>query len=246
MQGVVDQRARRERAHAAGVRARVAIEHALVILRRPERHRRKPSVSTKNDTSGPLRHSSSTTRAPAARNGRAAHHVADAPLQLRRGLGAPPLPCRQPGRRPSPRAASRASPSRRVERVGLRRPRRQIARSGRRWRAMNSFAQALLVSSRAAAAWGPTIGRPAPRKRRRRRPTGEARPDHGQIDVFERAQREQRRPGSARSSGRFGRDLRCRRCPARRGPVRRRRQRAAPGQGVLARAAAKNEEFTAG
>ena len=77
----VDQRARRERAHAAGVRPAIVVEDPLVILRRCRSARaRAPSQTTKNDTSGPVRHSSITSRSPAAPNRRSRHRCDDGRL----------------------------------------------------------------------------------------------------------------------------------------------------------------------
>ena len=53
---------RRIRAHAAGVGAGVAVADALEVLGGQQRHRRRPSVTTNSDTSGPARYSSITTR----------------------------------------------------------------------------------------------------------------------------------------------------------------------------------------
>ena len=57
-------RHRRVRAHAAGVRAGVAVDDALEVLRRRERHRvAVRRTSTSSESSGPLSPSSITTRA---------------------------------------------------------------------------------------------------------------------------------------------------------------------------------------
>ena len=159
----LDQRARRKGAHAAGVRARVAIVRALVILRRAKRHRRK-AVGQHEE-----RHFRAAqtlfqhdARAGLTETG-AAHHVADGRFGLGGGVGqhhalagrqAVGLHDERPSQRPA-RATSSACPSSSaITNLAV----------GTPWRAMNAFAQALLVSSRAAASEGPTIGRPAASK----------------------------------------------------------------------------------
>ena len=88
----VDQRARRERAHPAGVRSLVVVEDALVVLRRRQRHRAAAVADREERDFGPVRHSSSTT--PRA-------GVAELTL-LHRGAQSP--------RPPSPRSAATTTP----------------------------------------------------------------------------------------------------------------------------------------
>jgi len=59
----------RVRAHAAGVRAFVAVAKALVVLRRGERQHVAPSTSAMKLASSPSRNSSTTMVLPAHRSG---------------------------------------------------------------------------------------------------------------------------------------------------------------------------------
>ena len=84
----VDERARRKRAHAAGVRARGRRRRcACDPAPMPIGTARAPSQTTKNDTSGPVRHSSMTSRSPAAPNRRSRHRRGDGRLGGRAILG---------------------------------------------------------------------------------------------------------------------------------------------------------------
>ena len=109
----------------------------------------------KNETSGPVRHSSMTSRSPAAPNLRS--RIASTTARF----GGWPDPrrsrrlCRPRDRRPSARPESR---TRRRASTRARRPTDSQVRKravGTPWRAMNAFANALLDSRRAAAAVGP-------------------------------------------------------------------------------------------
>ena len=108
----VDQRARRERAHAAGVRPAVVVEDPLVILRGADRQRARAVADDEERHFGTGRHSSITSRSPAAPNRPLAHRRDD----RRFGLGAiarrSRRPCRPPARRPSAPPASRTRPER--------------------------------------------------------------------------------------------------------------------------------------
>ena len=74
----VDQRARRERAHAAGVRPAVVVEDALVILRGADRHGAR-AVADRRRTTLPGRSGTprSRARSPAAPNSPIAHRRDD-------------------------------------------------------------------------------------------------------------------------------------------------------------------------
>ena len=235
----VDERTRRERAHAAGVRPAVVVEDPLVILRRCRSARaRAPSQTTKNDTSGPVRHSSMTSRSPAAPN------------------------AARPSPRRSPRSAvgavlgdddalaggeavglqhDRASRTRR-DRDDAPAPRRATRRSRKRavgtpWRAMKAFANALLDSRRAAARGRPeqqpAVGGEAIGDAEAQRQLGA---DDGEVDLLALGEREQRRRGRRGRRDACAPGGRCRDFPARR---RRRRRRVRRPAGRRARARAR-------
>ena len=97
------QRRPSRRCSARGRRRRCACDPARCRSAR----RATPSQRTKNDTSGPVRHSSITRRAPAAPNRRSRHRVAIAPSRRRRDRRRSRRLCRPRDRRLSARPESR-------------------------------------------------------------------------------------------------------------------------------------------
>ena len=163
LQRLVHERARRERAHPAGVRPLVVVEDTLVVLREPMGSARSPSLTTKNDTSGPARHSSTT-------DGRRLRQSSALSSRRRRrtrfraiGGDNDALPCRESIRLEDERKSNspertHASASSAVSHVRNR-------AVGTPCRVMKAFAKALLDSSRAARAVGPKMSRFSSAKR---------------------------------------------------------------------------------
>ena len=149
--GVIE-RARRERAHAAGVRPAVVVEDPLVILRRRQRHerrrRRRARSTTPPRRRGTLRARCDRRRSPKRAidhrrahggfGGRAILGDHDA-LAGREAVGLDDQRDSRTRRARSPSSAASAESQTRKRAVGT------------RWRAMKSFANALLDSSAAAA-----------------------------------------------------------------------------------------------
>ena len=90
----IDERARRERSHAAGVRTTIVVEDSLVILRRTDRKCPAAVATTKNETSGPLRHSSITSRSAGVAESALGHRLATPRPRLLRGRRQSLRPCR--------------------------------------------------------------------------------------------------------------------------------------------------------
>ena len=162
----VEQRARRERAHPAGVRPAVVVEDALVILRRcrsAARARRRRSRRTRP------RDRSDTLRSPARRRRRRTA-ARSSPRRSRPRRRRDPRRsrrlCRRPGRRPSARPGSRTRRERTTASASSSESQVRKRAVGTPWRAMNAFANALLDSSRAAA-WRRTEQQPAVARRNR-------------------------------------------------------------------------------
>ena len=142
---------------ARGHRRRSACDPAPSRSGRPARRR----DTTKNDTSGPVRHSSMTSRSPAAPNLRSAIAAIDGRFGGRPVVGDDDaLAGRQAVGLEDDRPAEFAgADDAQAPRSSDSQVRKRAV--GTPWRAMNAFANALLDSSRAAAAVGPKIGRPA-------------------------------------------------------------------------------------
>ena len=160
--GVGEPRHRRVRAHAAGVRALVAVERALEVLRRAERHRAL-AVAQREE-----------------RHLRALEQLLDDDRAAERGRrrAARPRPPRRCGRRRRPCPPRARPPSRRTAAA---RP-RSVAAAGTPAASSTSFANAFEPSIRAAAALGPNTGdagvpQPVGDARDERR----LRPDHDQV-----------------------------------------------------------------
>ena len=118
----------------------------------------------KNETSGPVRHSSRTTRAPASPNARssmAARMAASAAAAS--GATTTPLPAARPSALTT--TASPNSPRRTTSMASAAEWQTRYRAVGTPCRDMNTLANALLVSSCAAARVGPNSGRPDAPKR---------------------------------------------------------------------------------
>ena len=221
-------------AHAAGVRAGVAVAEALEVLGGAQRQHvvavaeeEQRDLGAGEELLDQHRLRSAGTR----RRGRAPH----------RGRRSRARPCRRPGRRPSRRTARRA------RRAPPRPRRRVVARTARPVgtpaASMIRFANAFDPSSWAAARPGPNTGMPRSRSASATPATsGASGPIDDEVDgvlVRELGDRRRSRSGRGRRSSRPGRSRRCRgRRRPRAGVLRAQRE----DDGVLARARAEDQD----
>ena len=155
------ERARRERAHASGIRPAVVVEDPLVILRGRQAAR---SSSRRRGRSTTLPARRETLR---ARSGRPRRRTGDRPSSRaptasavgRSSAMTTPLPAARPSAFMTSGYAN--SPRRIASSAAAAESQTRNAAVGTRCRAMKSFAKALLHSRAAAALVGPTIARPA-------------------------------------------------------------------------------------
>ena len=232
------------RCSARGRRRRCACDPAPTTAAR----RRAPSASTKYDASSPTRNSSSTTRSPAPPKRRSTIAVAHRGFRGGAVLGdhdalaggqAVGLDDQRVAR--TRRAAIAASASSAESHTRKR-------AVGTPWRAMKSFANALLDSSAAAARVGPTIGAACARRTasttpRLKRQLGT---DDGEVDALARRRARAAAAGSAMSAGMQRATAAMPGFPgAQRTSETSRSRDEFPGHGVLAGAAADDENLHA-
>ena len=151
---------RRVGAHAAGVRAGIAVADALVVLRGAQQQR-VVAVAQREQRHLLARRGipRSPRTAPASPKHSLLHHRVDRGHRPRPRSRPPPRPCRRPARPPSPRSARRGGGRIRAPR----RHRRTVPSSavGMPAASQISLVKLLLPSSRAAAAVGPQQAMPA-------------------------------------------------------------------------------------
>ena len=179
-------RARRKCAHPAGIRTLVIVEDPLVILRGADRQRADAVADDEERDLGPGRHSSITSRWPAAPNRCSVIAASIAASASSRSVAiTTPLPAARPSAlrtTGNPNAAAAND----CERVVARCRRSRNRAVGTSCRAMNAFAKALLDSSASGAPGSDRTAARSSAAKRSATPSAQRhfRSDDGEIDLF--------------------------------------------------------------